>query len=124
MPPMICIASLQMSKPAWLQKALAIAVSSAERLKDFPDLPTLKELGYPDLVATTWWALSAPAGLPPEIAARVNAAVNASFDQPKVRKNLDQDAVETKAMTSAELTAFVHAEVDKWTPFVRALSAK
>jgi tripartite-type tricarboxylate transporter receptor subunit TctC len=105
-------------------KLIPIAVSSAERLKDFPDLPTLKELGYPDLVATTWWALSAPAGLPADIAARVNAAVNASVDQPKVRKNLDQDAVETKAMTPAELTAFVQAEVDKWAPFVRALSAK
>jgi tripartite-type tricarboxylate transporter receptor subunit TctC len=97
-------------------KLVPLAVSSAQRLADFPDVPTLAELGYKDLVATTWWAISAPAGLPTDIAERVNRAVTASFDQPQIRKALAQDAVETKAMTPAEVTAFMQAEIDKWGP--------
>jgi tripartite-type tricarboxylate transporter receptor subunit TctC len=97
-------------------KLVPLAVSSAQRLADFPDVPTLAELGYADLVATTWWAISAPAGLPADIAERVNRAVTASFDQPQIQKALAQDAVETKAMTPAEVTALMQAEIDKWGP--------
>ena len=48
-------------------KLTALAVSSARRLPQLPDLPTLKELGYADLVTTTWWAFSGPAKLPGDI---------------------------------------------------------
>jgi tripartite-type tricarboxylate transporter receptor subunit TctC len=97
-------------------KLVPLAVSSSVRLPDFPDVPTLAELGYPDLVATTWWAISAPAGLPGDITERVNRAIAASFDQPNIRKQLAQDAVETKVMNPAELTRFMQAEIDKWGP--------
>ncbi len=46
---------------------LPLAVSSNERLPDFPAVPTLKELGYPELVCTTWFSLSGPPGIPPAI---------------------------------------------------------
>jgi tripartite-type tricarboxylate transporter receptor subunit TctC len=98
-----------------------LGISSAERLADFPDVPTLKALGYPDLVATTWWSLSAPAGLPKDITDKVNAAVNKSLDLPQVRKQFELDGVQAKAMTSAEVTQFVRGEVDKWGPFVGAM---
>jgi len=97
-----------------------LAVSSAARMSEFPDLPTLKELGYPDLVATTWWALSAPAGLSKDITEKVNAAINKSLDLPQVRKQLDQDGVEGKPMTPAEVTQFMRSEVDKWVPVVKS----
>lgn len=100
-------------------KLIPLAISSAARLADFPDVPTLNELGYPDLVATTWWALSAPAGLPQEIADKVNRAIAASFGLPQVRRQLAQDAVETKVMTPAEVAQFMQAEIDKWAPIAR-----
>ncbi|MEA2976979.1 MAG: hypothetical protein QOF19_2499 [Alphaproteobacteria bacterium] len=99
-----------------------IAVSSENRLTDLPNVPTLKELGYPDLVATTWWSLSAPAGLPRDIADRVNKEVNKSFALPQVEKQLKQDAVETKAMTPAEVTQYMQSEIDKWGPFVKKMN--
>jgi len=105
-------------------KLVPLAMSSAERPKDFPDLPTLKELGYPDLVATTWWALSGPAGLPPEIVTKLNAEINRSLDLPQVRKQLEQEEVATKAMTPAEVTAFLQSEVAKWVPVVARSIAK
>jgi tripartite-type tricarboxylate transporter receptor subunit TctC len=100
-------------------KLAPLAVSSAARLPDLPGVPTLDQLGYPDLIATTWWALSAPAGLPREIAQRVNRAIAESFDLPQVRRQLAQDAVETKTMSPAEVTQFIQAEIDKWVPIAR-----
>ena len=105
-------------------KLVPLAMSSAERPKDFPDLPTLKELGYPDLVATTWWALSGPAGLPAEIVTRLNTEINKSLELPQVRKQLEQEEVATKAMTPAETTAFLQSEVAKWVPVVARSIAK
>ena len=96
-----------------------IAMSSAERLPDFPDIPTLKELGYPDIVSTTWLALSGPAGLPRDIVDKLNAAVNKALEDPRVRKHLEQDAFEIKAMTPAEVTQLFRSEIDKWVPAIR-----
>jgi tripartite-type tricarboxylate transporter receptor subunit TctC len=104
-------------------KLVPLAMSSAERPKDFPDVPTLKELGYRDLVATTWWALSGPAGLPPDIVDKLNREINRSLDLPQVRKQLEQEEVRTQAMTPAEVTAFLQSEIAKWVP-VAARSIK
>jgi tripartite-type tricarboxylate transporter receptor subunit TctC len=103
---------------------IPIAVSSEQRLPDLPDVPTLKELGYPDLVATTWWSLSAPAGLSRDIAEQVNREINKSFALPQVAKQLKQDAVETKAMTPAEVTRYMQSEIDKWVPFVNKMGVE
>jgi tripartite-type tricarboxylate transporter receptor subunit TctC len=99
-----------------------LAVSSSARLAELPELPTLLELGYPDLVATTWWALSAPAGLPADITAQVHRAVAQSLELPQVKKQLAQDAVETKAMAPEELGRFVQSEIAKWGPIARRAS--
>src|SRR5215475_649046 len=103
-------------------KLIPVAVSSSARLAEFPDVPTLKELGYPDLVATTWWALSAPAGLPKDITDKVNTALNKSLDLPQVKKQLEQDGVEGRPMTPAEVTHFMQSEVSKWVPVVKAMT--
>ena len=53
-----------------------VAVTSPDRMPDQPDLPTFKELGYPQLVGTTWFSLSGPAKFPADAAAKINAEVN------------------------------------------------
>ena len=100
-------------------KVLPIAVTASARLPEFPDLPTFKDLGYDELTAVTWFALSGPAGLPNDVTQRLNAAVAKMLALPDVRKRLDRDAVETRVMTSDEFTAFVASEIDKWTPVAR-----
>jgi tripartite-type tricarboxylate transporter receptor subunit TctC len=97
-----------------------IAMSSAERLPDFPDIPTLKELGYPDIVSTTWLALSGPAGLPKDTVEKLNRAVNEALQNPRVKKHLEADAFEIRAMTPPEVTQLFQAEIDKWVPAIRA----
>jgi tripartite-type tricarboxylate transporter receptor subunit TctC len=97
---------------------IPIAVTSRARLAEFPDLPTFKELGY-DLVATTWFGLSGPAGLPGDIVQRLNRGVIDVLALPDVRARLERDAIETHAMTPQEFTAFLAAEIDRWTPLAR-----
>jgi tripartite-type tricarboxylate transporter receptor subunit TctC len=103
-------------------KVIPIAVTANARLAEFPDLPTFKDLGYDDLTAVTWFALSGPAGLPKDVTQRLNAAVAEMLGLPEVRKRLDRDAVETRVMTSDEFTAFVASEIDKWTPVARRVT--
>lgn len=102
----------------------AVVVSTAHRLASYPEIPTFAEIGYPDLTASTWFALSGPAGMPADIVARINAAVIQAFQQPDVRKLLAPDAIEPEPLTPAQFTAFFKSEAARWTPFARASGAK
>jgi tripartite-type tricarboxylate transporter receptor subunit TctC len=102
-----------------------LAVTASARLPQMPDVPTFRELGYPELVATTWFALSGPAGLPADIVRRINAAAVNALDQPAMRRLIEQDAVEVKPMSAAEVTQYFQSEIDKWQPIIaRVVGAK
>jgi len=103
-------------------KLKALAVSSEQRMADFPDLPTLVELGYPELVVTTWYSLAGPAGLPRDIVNKLSAAVNKAMQLPEVQKHLAAGMVQTKPMTADEATAFMQREVNLWAPVARRIS--
>jgi tripartite-type tricarboxylate transporter receptor subunit TctC len=98
---------------------LPLAVSSANRLAEFPGVPTLKELGYPDLVATTWFAVAGPAGVPNNIVQRLNQEIIKALDTPAVRKRFEAEEIETEKMSPEELTRFVESEMAKWIPIAR-----
>ena len=100
-------------------KVVPIVVSSNARLAEFPDLPTFKDLGYDDLTAVSWFALSGPAGLPKDITQRLNATVATMLERPEVRKRLDRDSIETQVMSPEEFTQFVAGEIAKWTPVAK-----
>ncbi len=61
-----------------------LALSSDKRSPNLPDVPTLAESGYPELTASFWTALHAPAGTPPDVIARLNAAANAAMQKPEI----------------------------------------
>jgi len=96
----------------------AIAISTAMRRPDFPDVPTFKEQGC-DIVASTWFALSGPAGMPREIVTRLNHEVYKVMERPDVRLRFAQDAIEFKSMTPDELTRLFEVEIARWAPVVR-----
>jgi tripartite-type tricarboxylate transporter receptor subunit TctC len=104
-------------------KLIPLAISTAQRLPEFPNVPTFAELGFPDLVLTAWFSLSGPPGLPPAIVERLNKAVNEAMAKPEVRAAMERDASLTQAMTPKEFTAFLQNEVNKWTPVVRSFAA-
>jgi tripartite-type tricarboxylate transporter receptor subunit TctC len=96
----------------------AIAVSTASRQPDFPDVPTFREQGF-DIVASTWFALSGPAGMPREIVVRLNQDVYRIMERPDVRARFAQDAIDFKSMTPDELTRLFETEVPRWGQVVR-----
>jgi tripartite-type tricarboxylate transporter receptor subunit TctC len=100
-------------------KVIPIAITSSARVAEYPDLPTFKELGYPDLVATTWFGLSGPAGVPKEIVEKLNQAAIKVLALPEVRKRLERDVIETRAMTPEEFTQFMASEIEKWSPLAK-----
>jgi tripartite-type tricarboxylate transporter receptor subunit TctC len=93
-------------------------------LPDFPDLPTFKEQGFPDLVASTWFALSGPANLPPEIVNRLNVEVVKAMHAPDVQARFAQEAINTKSLNAADFTQFFKDEQKRWTPLARSVAAE
>ena len=98
------------------QKLIPLAISSVVRLPDLPKVPTFKELGYPGIVATTWFSLSGPAGLPQYITDKANRAVIELLQTKKFQDMLAGERVQIEPMTPAQITMFMGAERDKWSP--------
>jgi tripartite-type tricarboxylate transporter receptor subunit TctC len=99
-----------------------IAVTSAQRVREFPDVPTLNELGFPDLVATTWAAISVPAGIRADIVDRLNREVIRALATDVARKRLEQDSVATEPYSPQQFTQFIQREIDKWQPVARQVA--
>jgi tripartite-type tricarboxylate transporter receptor subunit TctC len=91
-----------------------LAVTGAQRVRDFPDAPTFTESVMPGFVNYTWGGLSAPRGTPDAIVQRLNLAMNRILAEPATAQYLRGLGVEPGAMSSAEYTAFVAAEVAKF----------
>ncbi len=103
---------------------VALGVSSAKRLPPLPDLPTLAELGYPDIQTTTWTMISGPAGLPKNIADALNREVRNIAVKPELKKHFENEGEAPRLLSPAELTDFVGVEVKRWAPVVRAMVKK
>ena len=99
---------------------LPVAISSKGRVAEFPNVPTLHELGY-SIIGDSWWGLSGPAGIPPEITRKLNQAVIETLDRPEVRQRLVADAIIPDPMTPEQFGAFVAAEIAKWGPIAKRL---
>ena len=99
---------------------LPVAISSKGRVAEFPNVPTLHELGY-SIIGDSWWGLSGPAGVPPEITRKLNQAVIEVLDRPEVRQRLVADAIIPDPMTPEQFGAFVAAEIAKWGPIAKRL---
>jgi tripartite-type tricarboxylate transporter receptor subunit TctC len=100
---------------------MALGMSGQTRLPGFPDVPTFRELGYPDLVAATWFGLSGPAKLPPAVSHRLNAAIVEVMQEGDVQKQLAQEGIEFKSLTPEDFTKFVEAETARWAPLAKSI---
>ena len=105
-------------------KIRVLAVSSAKRLASLPDVPTLNELGFPGMEDYTWVGLFVPAGVPAEVAQKLNAALLAAVRSPEVKERLEALAFEITAAPLAETATYVKSELAKWGKVVRETGAK
>jgi tripartite-type tricarboxylate transporter receptor subunit TctC len=100
-----------------------IAVASAERLSDFPDLPTVAET-IPGFAATGWQIMSAPKGTPDAIIRKISTDLRQVVDDPEIKRKLGQLGSYTRHMTAAEALAFVHNEQSTWRPVLEKIATK
>jgi tripartite-type tricarboxylate transporter receptor subunit TctC len=94
-----------------------LAVSSGERLPDYPDVPTFSELGY-DLIVTNWFALAGPAGLPAEIVRKVNREINVAMAKPETRQRMREDGMLVQLMDVAAFRKFIEDEGVRFKPVI------
>jgi tripartite-type tricarboxylate transporter receptor subunit TctC len=97
-----------------------ITIGSDKRLAKYPDVPTLKELGF-EISPTTWLSLSGPRGLSLELQTYLNKQVNEILARLNVKEVLAQELVTPIAMTPAEMAGFLKKEIDTWRPIVAEL---
>jgi tripartite-type tricarboxylate transporter receptor subunit TctC len=104
--------------------ARGIGVTSANRLKAFPDVPTFAEAGYPDLVGITWFAISGPKGLPKEVVEKLNKEIVRIMGLPEVQERLARDEIVTEPLNADQFAKFVAEEAAKWGPIAKASGAQ
>ena len=100
----------------------ALGVTSDHRLSVLPDVPTLAELGYKDLIGNTFTAMMAPAGTPKDVLAKLHAALVEAAKDPKFREDIQRLGAEVTTMTPEDSKAFLERESATWTPIVRKLN--
>jgi tripartite-type tricarboxylate transporter receptor subunit TctC len=106
-------------------KLRMLAVTTAQRLPDYPDVPTMAEaLGMKDFEASSWYALYAPTGTPPDIVRRLSAQVDAALKKPAVAKRLTDLGAVPVGGGPEKLAAFQRAEQDKWGKVIQAAKIK
>lgn len=105
-------------------KLRLIAVTSGQRLPGFTDIPTFAELGYGYLSTHNWCGLSAPAGLAPAVALRLNAEVQKAMRTSEVRKVMQQEFVEPNSLDPAGFTDYFKEEIARWAPVIKAANLK
>lgn len=105
-------------------KVRAIAIMSPERSPALPDVPTTKELGFPKLVSSTWFALLAPRGTPDDIVRRVNAELNEILKDPAFRQKLADVGATPMGGKPEDLSQYLQAELVKWGDVIKTAGIK
>jgi tripartite-type tricarboxylate transporter receptor subunit TctC len=100
-------------------KLRPLAVTSAKRSSQLPDVPTVVESGVSGYEVTIWYGLFVPAGVPQRIIGRLHAELVKVLATPTLQQRMANAGIDASSSTPAELDAFVKAEIAKWTQVVR-----
>jgi tripartite-type tricarboxylate transporter receptor subunit TctC len=101
-----------------------LAIAGFERSPLFPNIPSMKELGFPRFNARQWYAVFAPAGTPPEIVNRLNEAIRQAVAAPEVRDRLAEIGADVYTLSPAEFGKFVQEEIERWKTIVAKYGIK
>jgi tripartite-type tricarboxylate transporter receptor subunit TctC len=104
-------------------KLKALAVTSAKRAPQLPDVPTMMESGMKDFETGSWFGLLAPAKTPPAVVQKINAAVQAIVMKPEFEQRLLQLGAQRMVLGPAEFQNFITAEQKKWAVVVQKSGA-
>jgi tripartite-type tricarboxylate transporter receptor subunit TctC len=102
----------------------ALAVTSAQRSKTFPDVPTVAESGVAGYDVSVWWGFLGPAHMAPELVAKLQADFKTALQDSSVQATLDKLGATPVGSSASEFDAFMHAEVTKWEPVLKAANIR
>lgn len=105
-------------------KLKLLAVASPKRLPQYPDTPTIAELGYPGFAAVAWIGLLAPAGTSKELIATLNRDIGEAEKSPEFAARLEAAGGQPRTDTPEAFAAYIKAEFQKWGDLVRVSGAK
>ena len=105
-------------------KLRALAVTSAKRVDDIPNVPTINEAGYKGFDAVTWFGLLAPVGTPKDVIAKLNAEFNKALKRPDLNKRLSDEGADPAGGSPEQFAALIKDEVPRWSKIVKDSGAK
>jgi tripartite-type tricarboxylate transporter receptor subunit TctC len=101
----------------------ALAVSSAQRIADLPDVPTMAESGYPDYAVSVWYCLAAQSKLPGDVTAKVRASIDKALSDDVFRASLEKIGFPPlRPRSQAEIDQFVATDRARWAAVIKALN--
>jgi tripartite-type tricarboxylate transporter receptor subunit TctC len=116
----VAIASIALLSPHISGRALrALAVTSATRYAQLPNIPTVSELGVAGIDAQTWWGLLAPARTPNDIIAHMHSAMTKALEEPAVRQSLSEQGIVYRLSSPAVFGRFIEEEVARWAKVIK-----
>ena len=102
----------------------ALAVTSAARWPELPEVPTLTEAGIFPYPIEVWWGIVGPAGLPRAIVARLNGAINAALQSTELRANFTSLGIESRGGTPEDFAALLAQDAPRWLDIIRMTGIK
>ena len=119
------IAAVQTAHPhVQAGRLRALAVMSEERSPAYPDVPTMKEQGLPDLEVETWYGSFVPAGTPEAVIREINAGINAALKDAQVREAIEKQGMTPVGGTPQRLGNLVKSELPRWNRVVKEAGIK
>jgi tripartite-type tricarboxylate transporter receptor subunit TctC len=118
-----CVPAVAVMPQVKAGKLRPLAVSTATRSQLTPEIPTMKEAGFPDIESVAWMAVMAPASTPTEVVERMNQEINAALAQPDVREKLAAQYMEPVGGSVAALQKFMRHELTVMSPIIKRSGA-
>ena len=101
----------------------AIAITSPNRDKDLPNVPTMRESGFAELETSGWQGIVGPAGMPKEVVQKLQAALKKALSNPDVRERLEKSGTPITERSSIDFANFIKAENDRWLSVIKTSGA-
>jgi tripartite-type tricarboxylate transporter receptor subunit TctC len=105
-------------------KMRGLAISSATRIRELPDVPTMREVGLPDLTLEFWAGILAPAGTPPAIVGRLNEAINETLQSAEMKESMGKLSLDAKIGSPQEFATFIKEEIPRWNAIAKSSGVK